>query len=67
MGKTITKPKTLSSQLLTIKIGDYTIIKYVDYSARHIRRIVSDLNKVGYSFEANESQKDSGMIVKRLK
>ncbi|WP_065218406.1 MULTISPECIES: hypothetical protein [Butyricimonas] len=67
MGKTITKPKTLEDQLLNVEMGKNVLVKYVDYSPEHIRRTVSKLNKKGYSFEATSSQRDSGIIVSRIR
>lgn len=67
MNKAITKQKTLKSQLMTLGMGDFALVKYIDYSPEHIRRTVSLLNKKGYSFTANSSQKDSGIIVTRIR
>lgn len=65
---TITREKkTLREKLLEMMPLQKIVIKRAYYTPVFVRRVVKELNKSGYSYEATEKGMIDGIEVKRIK
>lgn len=64
---TIKKPKTLNEQLLSMTTSGVLFIPFREYTEMHVRKIVRQLNKQGFSYKASTAGVIDGTSVTRLR